>query len=119
MQSQPDASLNMASSPPARVGDPLGEVDTPALTLDLDVFERNVERMALNHRSRRSAKSHKCAEIALRQVAAGAVGVCAQKVSEAEALVRCGVMDVFVSNEIVGTAKLDRLARMARRAGGR
>jgi D-serine deaminase-like pyridoxal phosphate-dependent protein len=67
-------------------------------------------------RLRPHAKSHKCAEIAKRQVAAGAVGVCCQKVSEAEALAAGGVADVLVTNEIVGRTKLERLARLAREA---
>lgn len=111
----------MAIPPPANVGDPLDVVDTPALILDLDAFERNIERMAQatgtsGIRLRPHAKTHKCPEIARRQIAAGAVGVCAQKVSEAEALVDGGVEDVFVSNEIIGARKLERLARLARRA---
>src|SRR5690606_5707283 len=59
---------------------------------------------------------HKCPEIALRQMAHGAVGVCCQKVSEAEAMVEGGVMNVMVSNEVVGATKLARLAALARRA---
>jgi D-serine deaminase-like pyridoxal phosphate-dependent protein len=107
--------------PPAIIGQPLSTVDTPALILDLDAFERNVARMAdMLHgtgvRLRPHAKSHKCAEIAKRQMAAGAVGVCCQKVSEAEALVDGGVPDVLISNEIVGTEKLDRVCALARRA---
>jgi D-threonine aldolase len=62
------------------------------------------------------AKSHKCPEIALRQIARGAVGVCCQKVSEAEALVQGGVGDVMVANEVVGKQKLARLAELARQA---
>src|SRR5438132_9363959 len=67
-------------------------------------------------RLRPHAKSHKCAEIARAQVAAGAVGVCCQKVSEAEALVAGGVADVLVTNEIVGPQKIARLARLVREA---
>ena len=97
----------MPFPPPAAIGAPLAEIDTPALILDLDAFERNVGRMAeavkaRGVRLRPHAKSHKCPEIALRQIAAGAVGVCAQKTSEAEALVAGGVADVLVTNEIVG-----------------
>jgi D-serine deaminase-like pyridoxal phosphate-dependent protein len=98
---------------------PLAEVDTPALLLDLDAFERNVATMAEAARGialRPHAKSHKCPEIALRQIAAGAVGVCCQKVSEAAAMVDGGVADVHVSNEVVGRAKLARLAELAKRA---
>jgi 3-hydroxy-D-aspartate aldolase len=108
-------------SPPAKPGQSLDEVDTPALLLDLDAFERNLERMdrtlaAHKVRVRPHSKSHKCPEIALRQMAHGAVGVCCQKVTEAEAMVEGGVMNVMVSNEVVGAAKLARLAALARRA---
>ncbi len=98
----------------------LGEVDTPALVIELDALERNLKRLrdavADRVRVRAHAKTHKCAEIARRQIAAGAVGVCCQKVSEAEAMVAGGVGDVLVSNEVVGAAKLARLADLSRRA---
>jgi D-serine deaminase-like pyridoxal phosphate-dependent protein len=111
----------MPISSPAVIGVPLDEVDTPALVLDLDVLEGNIARMAeavkgSGVRLRPHAKSHKCAEIARRQIAAGAVGICCQKVSEAEALVAGGAADVLVTNEIVGAPKLARLARLAREA---
>jgi len=111
----------MAIAAPASVGTPLDDIDTPALVVDLDALEGNIARMAQAMerspaRLRPHAKSHKCAEIARRQIAAGAVGVCAQKVSEAEALVAGGVADVLVTNEIVGAQKISRLARLAREA---
>ncbi len=111
----------MTTSAPAAIGMPLADVDTPALILDLDAFEGNIARMADAVRGRPvrlrpHAKSHKCAEIALRQIAAGAVGVCCQKVSEAEALVAGGVGDVLIANEVVGEGKLARLAALAGRA---
>jgi D-serine deaminase-like pyridoxal phosphate-dependent protein len=106
---------------PATIGMPLAEVDTPALLLDLDAFERNLDRMAASLagktiRVRPHAKSHKCPEIARRQIARGAVGVCCQKVSEAEAFVRSGIKDVLVANEVVGARKLERLVSIARDA---
>jgi len=106
---------------PARVGQRVEEIDTPALVVDLDAFERNQAIMFEGLRSRKirirpHAKTHKCAEIAKRQLAAGAVGVCCQKVSEAEALVDSGIGDVLVTNEVVGAAKLARLAALAKRA---
>ena len=106
---------------PAAVGMPLSEVDTPALILDLDAFERNLDRMDASLagktiRIRPHAKSHKCPEIALRQIKRGAVGVCCQKVSEAEAMVEGGIPDVLIANEVVGTPKLRRLAELAKRA---
>ena len=107
--------------PPARVGDEIDAVDTPALVIDLSALERNLERMAsyaerANIRLRPHAKTHKCAMIARKQLARGAVGVCCQKVSEAEAMVAGGVADVLVSYEIVGEAKVTRLAALARDA---
>ena len=96
------------------------EVDTPALILELDAFETNIKRLADavpgRVRVRAHAKTHKCPEIGKRQIAAGAVGLCCQKVSEAEVMVEGGIGDVLVSNEVVGTVKLDRLAALARRA---
>src|SRR5450830_154287 len=105
----------------ARPGDHLSAVDTPALILDLDAFERNLERMAAalrgrNVRLRAHAKSHKCPEIARRQIALGAVGVCCQKVSEAAVFVDAGIDDVLLTNQLVGTTKLLHLAELARRA---
>jgi 3-hydroxy-D-aspartate aldolase len=104
--------------PPAAVGMAIGEVDTPALLVDLDALEYNLTRMAgaaadAGVRLRPHAKTHKCAEIALRQIALGATGICCQKVSEAEAMVGGGVRDVLVSNEIVDRRKLSRLAALA------
>ncbi len=111
----------MSREAPARIGDRIEDVDTPALILDLDAFEGNIKRLngaleGRNIRVRTHAKTHKCPEIALRQIQAGAVGVCCQKVSEAEAMVEGGVNDVLVSNEVVGRQKLARLARLAKRA---
>jgi D-threonine aldolase len=111
----------MSMKPPAAVGMPLADVDTPALLIDLDAFERNLQRMAdfvgrAGVRLRAHAKTHKSPVIAAKQMALGAVGVCCQKVSEAEVLVAGGINDVLVSNEVVGAAKLDRLAALAHRA---
>jgi 3-hydroxy-D-aspartate aldolase len=111
----------MTVLPPAEIGMPLGEVDTPALVIDLDAFERNLQRLPEQIagspvRLRPHAKTHKCPVIALRQVALGAVGVCVQKVGEAEAMVHGGVGDVLVTNEIVGRQKLRRLMALGRLA---
>jgi 3-hydroxy-D-aspartate aldolase len=107
--------------PPAVPGMALADVDTPALLLDLDAFEHNLDWLAQslrgsNVRVRPHAKSHKCSAVALRQIARGAVGVCCQKVSEAEALVRGGVGDVLIANEIAGARKLSRLVALAQTA---
>jgi len=111
----------MPARAPARIGMRLEEVDTPALVVELDAFERNLKRLAdavagRGVRVRAHAKTHKCPEIAKRQIAAGAIGVCCQKVSEAVALVEGGIGDVLVSNEVVGVPKIERLAQLAKRA---
>ncbi len=110
----------MSQPAPAAVGMRLEDVDTPALILDLEAFERNqrtlFDLVRNRVRVRPHAKTHKCPEVAKRQVAMGAVGMCCQKVSEAEAMVDGGIADVLVSNEIVGARKLERLAALSRRA---
>jgi D-serine deaminase-like pyridoxal phosphate-dependent protein len=111
----------MPSSPPADIGTPLSAIDTPALLIDLDAMTRNLERMAarvnaLGARLRPHAKTHKSSAIAAKQLSLGAIGICCQKVSEAEALVADGIGDVLVSNEVVGDRKLARLAALAKRA---
>ncbi len=111
----------MTTPPPARPGDPLEAVDTPALIVDLDAMARNLERMAefaatAGVALRPHAKTHKSPLIARRQIALGAVGVCCQKVSEAEIMVQQGVEDVLVSNEVVAEPKIRRLVALARRA---
>jgi D-serine deaminase-like pyridoxal phosphate-dependent protein len=111
----------MTTRPPAEIGMSLDVVDTPALVIDLDAFERNLRRLAERVAGggvhlRPHAKTHKCPVIALKQMELGAVGVCVQKVSEAEAMVYGGVRDVLVTNEVVGRPKLRRLMALARTA---
>ena len=109
----------MLQPPPARPGMREDEVDTPALLIDLDAFEYNLDTMAAKlaptgAKLRAHAKTHKSTVIAHLQIARGAVGQCVQKVAEAEALAWGGVPDILVSNEIVGASKLARLAALAR-----
>lgn len=109
----------MLQPPPAEPGMREEEVDTPALLLDLDAFEHNLDTMAAllaptGAKLRAHAKTHKCAVIAGLQMARGAVGQCVQKVAEAEALAWGGIPDILVSNEVVGARKLARLAALAR-----
>mgnify|MGYP003663833778 FL=1 len=106
---------------PAAIGDDLDQVDTPALMIDLDAFEHNIAVMAETCRTagvrlRAHSKTHKCPEIARRQVAAGAIGVCCQKVGEAEAMVAGGIEDVLITNQIWGAKKLARVAELAKTA---
>ena len=110
----------MNHAPPPRPGDPVESIDTPALVVDLDRMEANLATMAAfarDHgvRLRPHAKMHKSATIARLQMAAGAVGVCVQKTSEAEALAAAGIADIYISNEVVDRAKLARVAALAGR----
>jgi len=105
----------------AHPGDAFADIDTPALVLDLDAFERNLARMTQalagsKMRLRPHAKSHKCPDIALRQIQQGAVGICCQKVSEAARFVEAGVQDVLITNQIVGTKKVAHAMDLAARA---
>lgn len=107
---------------PAVVGARVEEIQTPALIIDLDAFERNCARMAgyidtMGVRLRAHAKTHKSADVSLYQIQhGGACGICCQKVSEAEALVRAGVRDVLIANEVTDPVKIDRLARLCKQA---
>ena len=108
----------MIQNKPAEVGMSIQDVDTPALIIDLDAFEHNLNLMSksvadLGIAHRPHAKTHKSPVIARKQIAVGAVGQCCQKVSEAEILVAGGVDDVLISNQVVGSQKLERLAGLA------
>ena len=108
------------NKPAAAVGASVNDIDTPALVIDLDAMQRNLATMAGFAREhkvklRPHAKMHKSAAIAKLQMAAGAVGVCVQKLSEAEALADAGVTDIYISNEVIAPHKLARLALLAKR----
>ena len=120
-------SSDLPASPCPSILPPRSACRSPTSTrrrsiLDLDAFEAQPATASPNRSPARTvkvrphAKSHKCPQIALRQIALGAVGVCCQKVSEAEALVEGGVGDVLIANEVVGAAKLRRLAALAKQA---
>ncbi len=104
---------------PSNPGALLAQIRTPSPVVDLDAFDRNLERMRLFAERtgmvlRPHAKTHKSADVARAQMArGGAVGVCCQKVSEAEALAAGGVVDILVANEVTEPEKLGRLAELA------
>lgn len=111
----------MLQRPPAEPGMREDEVDTPALIVDLDVMEANLDRMAAfcdeaGVKLRAHAKTHKSPVIAHWQMARGAAGQCVQKVGEAEVLAWGGVPDILVSNEVVSPIKLARLAALSKMA---
>jgi len=93
-------------------------IPTPALVVDLDAFEANVKKMADHCRQakcgfRPHAKTHKCPAIAQRQMAAGALGICAATVPEAEALAAAGIRGVLLTSPIVDTGKIGRMVALA------
>jgi len=103
---------------PALPGMAEAEIQTPCLILDLDALERNIVKMgdyakAHGMRHRVHGKMHKSVDVAkLQERLGGSVGVCCQKVSEAEVFARGGIRDVLVSNQVRDPAKIDRLARL-------
>ena len=103
---------------PAVPGMDESEIQTPALVLDLDALERNIKKMgdyakAHGMRHRVHGKMHKSVDVAkLQERLGGAVGVCCQKVSEAEVFARGGIKDVLVSNQVREPKKIDRLAQL-------
>jgi D-serine deaminase-like pyridoxal phosphate-dependent protein len=93
------------------------EIPTPALLLDADRFERNVRRMAEHVKTsgkelRPHAKTHRCPEIARRQIDAGALGVACAKLGEAEVMAAAGVRGLLVTTEIVTEPGMQRLGRL-------
>ena len=97
------------------------EIDTPALLLDLDKFERNATRISSFLREhgvgwRPHSKAHKSPQIARRQMELGAHGIICAKPSEAEVLVDYGIPSILIANEQGRREKYDRIARLNRRA---
>ncbi|EIM96377.1 metal-activated pyridoxal protein [Paraburkholderia hospita] len=105
--------------PQAHIGMSLSDVPTPALLLDLEAFEHNLALASILAAAhgvdlRPHAKAHKCAEIARRQIEAGAKGVCCQKLGEAFALAREGIEDIHLSNEIASARSAMLAAQLAK-----
>jgi D-threonine aldolase len=97
------------------------ELDTPALLADLDLIDKNILRMADYLKPRKTklrahTKVHRIPFLAHKQLTAGAIGVCCQKVSEAQVMVAAGVKDVIVTNEIVTPQKIKRLVALTKNA---
>jgi D-serine deaminase-like pyridoxal phosphate-dependent protein len=103
------------------LGTPLEALDTPALLLDLDAFERNIAKMAAYFDGRPAelrphSKTHKCPQIALRQLEAGAIGITCAKVGEAEVMAEAGIYDILIANQVTGDIKIDRVTDLAQTA---
>lgn len=97
------------------------ELDTPSLVVHRATLERNLAAMqrladGFGLALRPHVKTHKSPALARRQLELGARGITVAKVGEAEVMVEAGLEDVLIANEVIGAAKLDRLARLAERA---
>jgi 3-hydroxy-D-aspartate aldolase len=110
---------------PIMLAKPIALVDlpTPALLIDEGALERNLARMAAHAASKKiglrpHVKTHKCPILAKRQLALGAIGVCAAKVSEAEVMVDAGVANVLITSPLASPDKYARVVALAKRAPG-
>ena len=97
------------------------DLDTPALTIDLNILDKNIRELAESCRKhdislRVHTKTHKTPEIAHMQLRAGAIGIVCQKLGEAEAMAAAGIQDILIPYNIVGTQKLERLSRLCKGA---
>lgn len=93
------------------------ELDTPSLLLDLDLLKTNIAKMTQFMEGqpcdlRPHSKTHKCPTIAKMQIESGAIGICCQKLGEAEIMAEHGIMDILITNQIVGDAKVSRLMKL-------
>lgn len=93
------------------------DLETPCLVLDMDVLELNLKKMQstvtrAGKNLRPHAKTHKCSALARRQIEAGAIGVCAAKISEAEALAKEGLENILITGPVVTPGKIERLINL-------
>lgn len=94
---------------------------TPALVLDLDLLDANIAKMAAHAKAakinlRPHGKTHKCPQIAERQIKAGAIGLCVATIREAEAMSAAGIKNLLITAELVGKPKIERLIKLTKRA---
>ena len=107
--------LEVGFDVPAKIGMSVEEVQTPALLIDLDAFEANLKRMRqlaehYHVQLRAHAKMHKSVDVSRRQMEiGGAMGICCQKVSEAEVFARAGFDNILITNQIIDTGKINRM----------
>ncbi len=104
--------MNMMKKPEVKA-----DLDTPCLIIDLDILEINLQKMKelagkAGKSLRPHAKTHKCSALAKKQIGMGAIGVCAAKVSEAEALTAAGVAEILITGPIATQNKVDRLVAL-------
>ncbi|GHO51970.1 DSD1 family PLP-dependent enzyme [Ktedonobacter robiniae] len=102
-----------------QVGDPLEALDTPSMIVDIALMEENIVRLMQRFREKRvhvrpHLKTVKSPELARLLLAAGAIGGCVAKVSEAEVMAQGGIEDLLITTEVVGKPKLLRLVDLVR-----
>lgn len=95
------------------------KIETPALLIDLDLMEENISKMSqyfssVKSKLRPHAKTHKCPIIAHKQIKANAIGICCQKLGEAEVMAYSGINDILITSEIVELEKIKRLVSLNR-----
>src|SRR3990172_8861200 len=101
----------------------LWDLPTPALVIDVEAMESDLAKMSAFAEGKRiklrpHTKTHKCPIIAKKQIAGGAVGVCAAKVSEAEVMVDAGIGNVLVTSPVVTNEKIERMLALAKKSSG-
>ena len=118
------AERTAASPDPVPLKEPMSlwEVPTPALVVDQDKLESNLQKMAEHYRGKTTnwrphAKTHKCPILAKKQLALGAVGICAAKVSEAEVLLDAGIEDILITSPVVTKEKIDQVLETTQGTG--
>ena len=114
-----DDSIIAAPAEPVQLSEPvpIKDVPTPALIIDLDLFEKNLHKMqtylhANNIGLRCHTKMHKCPIIARKQIAAGAIGVCTATISEAEVMQANGVSEILITSPVVTPEKINRVIKL-------
>jgi D-serine deaminase-like pyridoxal phosphate-dependent protein len=95
------------------------DLPTPALLIDLEALEANIEKMSQHAKVhliglRPHVKTHKCPEIARRQIVAGALGICCATIREAEAMATAGISGLLITSEMVGRNRIERLVALTR-----
>ena len=96
----------------------ISELDTPALVIDQDIMERNINKVAdycrtHNLHYRPHIKSHKIPALAHMQIDAGACGITVAKIGEAEVMAEAGLTDILIAYPVVGPSKINRLLNLA------
>ena len=99
----------------------IDQLPTPALTIDLDIFDANIAKMQSHLNAaglglRCHTKMHKSPIIARKQIAAGAIGVCCATISEAEVMLAGGITKILITSPVVTDDKILRLLAMCQKS---